>query len=549
MLRCLLVLAVTSAMLRAQLPAGAATAVPDEIQFAWPLGSGGQVRSLDGAFWSNTDLRSAIGIRGTTLGRANAPAVTPIVTQIDVGAPVIDSVVLPEAGLPGPENRDALLLSVLGGDELRFACTDAAGGLVVLSVAHPGWQRANMMQSLQVGTVVHVAARSQGGTDLLRTTYDRTQGMFAQQPGLALGESIRDLCVIDFFDDGLADIAVLTDSALRVYDVNGSVIHTSLLSHPGGAVEPLPEPANRGGLALLRRNGANNGWELVRIADGVDGAPAAVAVGVPDFALGGLGTGDVNGDGVFDVAVQNAANQVRLVRNDETTGSHFADPATEPLVSIAGPTAAQGQANLCDYDYDGVADLLVPFVAANGVHSVHLEVGLRSLFGPALTLDPILMDSYYEVESVPNRIFRLGLDLSDLAGFDTMTVTWFSAEETNNLGKTEFAEQILPTLSYAVSAFTGFAEAAIDVNDIDHPHLAFFVVQFKSASNPKQKPIFLGGTTVEDNEALPAATSAYLTANLPQGGSEKEVKRTSPSGGRKRIGIILPQRGIPAHLY
>lgn len=546
MLRCLSVLAALSALLPAQLPVGAFTAVPNEIVFPWPPGSGGQVRSLDGAFWSSTDIRSAIGIRGTTLARANAPAVTPIVTQIDVGAPAVDSVVLPGAGLPGPESRDALLVSVLGGAELRFACTDAAGGVVVLPVAHPGWQRASMMQSLPVGNAVHVAARSQGGTELLRTTYDRTQGMFTQQPSLALGETIRDLCVVDFDDDQLPDVAVLTDSALRVYDLGGTAIHTSLLAHPGGAVEPLPQPSRRGGLALLRRNAANAGWELVHILDGVVSPAEPVAVGVANFVLGGLSTGDMNGDGLFDVAIQDNANKVRLVRVDGSTPSHFAPPATEPLVTIVGPTAVQAAANLCDYDYDGVADLLVPFVATDGVYSVCLKVGLRSLFGPALTPDEILMESFYDRDEYDNYTFLLGLDVTNLTAFDSMTITYYSATESVNLGKTQFAEQFLQTYH----AIEGFAPSMFDPSKIDFPALTFFLVQFKSTTNTQQKPIFMFGATVDNDESSYAA-SPYMQANMPPGSSPEDVKRNPPAGtggGRKKIGLIYPQRGIPVHL-
>lgn len=536
----------------AQLPPGSGTAIPAENVIPWPTNLGaGPVRKLVGALLNDVNHRAAVGLRGPVAATAVAPAITPYITGMDLGASVIDCVTLPGAGLgpPGGQHRDALLCSVIADDELRFVWTNAGGELQKTPVSHPTWDRASMLNAFADATGITVAGRSLAGTSVVVTHFDRTTTTFTELPPIPVGALIRDLCVFDANDDGVPDVAVMTDTQVQFHSLLGGTPSTRSLAHPGGAVEPLPEPGRRGGLALLQRNAANDGWELIRLLDGVADAAVAVAIdGVANFTLTAMTSGDTTGDGLSDVALQNAGNSVLLVKNDPSATPRFANASSGPLLTVGDPGDVQQAASVCDYDYDGNPDVLVPGTTATGVPFLWLATGTRSRFAPEQNLPGNILAVCEHGGVLGSNTFRLCLTLDDyLAGFDGVTVTYYSAVEGPGLGTTYFAEKV-DSGEYPMDLGQGnqlTADIELDVDWIDRPAVLFLTVQFHKTDNYTEKPIFLAGGTI-DNLMVTQATSAYLAANQVPQTEPRNIERVQ--GGRQQIGLIFPQRSLPAHI-
>lgn len=539
--------------LPAQLPPGSTTAKGGEEMIEWPAGiGGGTLRKAVGMFWGNVDHMSAVALNGSVAGRAQAPAITPSVTTFDVGGlPVFDCVPLPGAGLArvaGEKKRDALLLSVMGGDELRVAYM--ANGLPVIApLAHAGWQRASAMAARVDGNAIDIAARSVSLTRLLRTRCDSLLGTFTQLPDIVLAEPIRDLCLVDFNEDQLHDVAVLTDSQLQIYDINGTPLLSPplALAQPGGAIEPLPEPSLRGGMALLRRDGPlpTSGWELLRIGGGGYETPVPVSVVVPDFTLVAMTSGDLTGDGYHDVVIQDGGNKLRVVPNEAAGGPRFvAQSGLEVTVGNLG--GVQSPASVRDYNYDGVADVLVPLMANNTNYLV-LETGMLSrIHTTALTYDEgIFLKSYHEVDG--SFTLRLDLAASSMQSFPSVTINYYSGQENAQLGNSVMATLVASAV-YDVAAVDGEFPIQIPSELIDRPNLLFLTVQLHGQSEDLQKPTFLAGAMI--NSVTPNnAVSIFLNAHALPGLATPQIQRTiSGEVGRKAIGVISAQKSLPAHI-
>jgi hypothetical protein len=166
----------------------------------------------------------------------------------------------------GSENtqHDALLFSGLTGVDLGVAWSGQTGepgrhsrdavGLVALDLAERTQGRHRRRRRRQVVRRDHAAAHA------LRT------GFLRAGAGVEIGATIRDLCFVDYNEDEVADVAVLTDTELRIVDLTGTTLFSLALAAPGGAIEPVPQLTQRHSLALLRRKVAPAGWELVHIS-------------------------------------------------------------------------------------------------------------------------------------------------------------------------------------------------------------------------------------------------------------------------------------------
>jgi hypothetical protein len=537
----------------AQLPPGSATAKPFEHVVEWGVGGPGQVRSLARALFSSVDLPSAVGVRGTTLGRANAPAVVNQVSAIDVGVAVADSVVMPQAGLQGAEPRDAVLATALSGAELRFVCLDANGVVQRIPIAHPAMFRATQLCAMRAGDIVYVAGRSQNGLQVARGAYDRLQGAYTVLPSLTVSQPIRDLAFADFGNDNVPEVAVLDDASLKVYDFGGVAVFTHVLPHAGGAVEPLAETANRGGLVLLRRNVAGSGWELVRVMHGVADTAVPLVISGQSLDHRALAAGDTNGDGYSDVAVRAGVNTVLIARNEPSVTPQFRDAATEPVVTVCSTLDTLGALGFGDYDYDGVVDLTACFVTPAGKAKVFFKFGLRSLFGVTREVASLFDHCYYEADEQ----WSLGVNIPDADSYDTLTVTYFKAFENAQLGKTEFAEK-LSVHTYDLSGLSGTVLFGTSISGVvfeggvKGPGLLFAMAQLSKQGDKTQKPIHCGGGAANVAEN-PAAQSPWLDANKAPGEPEKEIRRETPVNpplppGRKRIGSFSPVPLVPGHI-
>jgi hypothetical protein len=520
----------------AQLPPGSHTAAPDEHMIEWPAGLGtGTLRKAVGLFWDNVDQLAAVGLRGTTTGLAMAPAITPSISLLDPGAQVVDVVTLTRAGLPGLQNRDALLMTALGYD-LLFAATDASGAMHVVPVAHPGWLRASQLTALADATGIDVVARSMAGNVVLRTRYDYATAAFTPMGSLPFGQQVRDLCLVDYDGDSINDVAVLTDSALGIYSVGGALLHSVALAHSGGAVDLAPDLVERDQLALLRRNAGDDGWEVVHIGNGTSEPGVAVSID-GDFSLVGMTSGDLDGDGDFDLAVQDAGTSVRIVEN---TGAspHF---TAGPLLTIGNVGGVQSPAGARDYDYDGAADLLVPLAGGDGKSYLVLDKGLAAVIdAQAPVFGDIFGDpSFYE----QNGTFVLWLVIPDyLTAFDKIAITAYTAPEG---GDAAYVRDLIADNRSAPG------QLAVDIPEIpegsiEHPNILYLKVQFYDSTEaaPPQKPIFLTGGTVKNDAGYYSMTYLEHPSRKLPGATTKKIKQNS-NPGRIWIGGYVAQSFLP----
>ncbi|HEX5052075.1 MAG TPA: hypothetical protein VFZ65_09905 [Planctomycetota bacterium] len=546
-------------LLSAQTPPAGPSAVPTENMIPWPAGLGsGVLRKVVGLFWDSVDHPSAIAVRGTATARAIDPAITSYIEPFS-GEMVIDCVKLPHAGLLGPPS-DGLLMSVLGGAELRFGYVDGNGIPQFLPLSFPEWLRASAMAVLADGTGIDIAARSMTGNQLLRLRYDYQQRAFAQLAPLTLTETIRDLCVIDFDGDGLGDVAVLTDSHVRIYDVNGGVAFSMQLAHAGGAIEPVPEPGQRGALALLQRNAANDGWQLLHITRFEIQPPVDILIDGASFTLGGLVSGDLDDDGDYDLAIQNGDTKVLLVRNhvDPTVvpaAPHF--DSTDTRVLIAGnQIGVQTSACMVDSDFDGAADLIAAVQANNGQGYLVVRTALRSLFEIDAEYYPdIFTDSFHELV---NGEKTMRLNLCNLGGLSSdytqVEVTYYTASEQAVTEGGYASEVTATTQQIEPGAQDMTIETPMAAANIDNPQLLFVKVQFSNPNIIKAKPTFLAGATIDDDLVWGQTldiSSAYLSAHRLPDTTEMQVKRelqdpNNPNNqGRQQIGLIGAQKSLP----
>ena len=522
--------------LPAQLPPGARTFAPGENMIPWPAELGtGAVRDLVGLFWHTNDNLAAIGLRGAAAGTAVAPGISSVVRTLDLGMIAADAVALPLAA--GPENtqHDALLFSGLTGVDLGVAWSGQTGEPVVTLVTQSGWSRSTLLNARKDATGVDVAGKSFAGTTLLRTRFE--QGSFVQVPGVEIGATIRDLCFVDYNEDEVADVAVLTDTELRIVDLTGTTLFSLALAAPGGAIEPVPQLTQRHSLALLRRKVAPAGWELVHISQAAVEAPQAVTLLVADNVLGGMGSGDFDGDGIYDLAIQDSGNAVRLVLN-LGAAPHFAGADTVPPVTIGNVGSVQGPASVCDYDHDGCADLLVPLAAA-GSNWLVLSRGLRGRIDPAAALFPNIFDDFAHELDEGGALY-VGLRPEDLSGFTRLVITGYTGLDSMSDGEVATLAFEVDLTPDGVAGLNGYVRVLLPGAEIDFPKLLFVQVQLFDDAGV-QRPSFLTGGTI-DHEEVQVPTSDYLIDHTLPGAVPQDITRYNP---RQLIGLHVRQVSLP----
>jgi hypothetical protein len=529
--------------LPAQLPPGTRTFAPGEIMIPWPADLGtGPIRDLVGVFWHTNDNLSAFGLRGTASGLAVAPGISSGFRPVSLGTIAADVVTLPLAAGVGSTQHDALLFSGLPPVDLGIAFCDANGEPDVTLFTHTGWSRATMLTTRVDGTGIDVIGKAFSGSTLLRTRYE--QGVFVQLPDVAIGAVIRDLCFVDYDQDAYGDAAVLTDTELRIVDAAGNTLFTSPLAAPGGAIEPVPQIAQRNSVALLRRKVAPAGWELVHISQAAVEAPQAVTLLVADFVLNGFGSGDFDGDGIWDVAIQDGGNSVRLVKN-QGVAPHFANAdAVDPL-TVGNLGGVQGQASVRDYDHDGCADLLVP-LAVGGSNWLVLKKGMRSHVLPvALTYGEMFMELLHETAGDGTLAIRLATD--EMGPFKKVVVLGYTVHE--DAIPPDGGVSALPEFDARLSvddleASGGQITGELDGERIHYRRLLFLHLQLFDDEGVL-RPSFVTGGTI-DNDGATVPSSGYCEANAIGGAMLQPIKRTPPSGGERfTIGLHVWQQNLP----
>jgi len=223
-------------------------------------------------------------------------------------------------------------------------------------------------------------------------------GTFAEAPGspFAVGQQPRAVVIGDFNNDGNLDFAVANsgDNTISTFQGNGDGTFTPFPKSPLALPATMQGPVAMAGgnfqnlsttgadLAVLNEL-TNNVAILESPGQGFDGT-FTVATGSP-FATGNgpvaIAAGDLNSDGVPDLAVVNSADSTIsvFINNGDAT---FAVAPSSPLTTSAG--ANPSGVVIADFTNDGIGDIAV---TNQGLSTLGVYVGLgQGAFAPQLEL-------------------------------------------------------------------------------------------------------------------------------------------------------------------
>jgi len=209
------------------------------------------------------------------------------------------------------------------------------------------------------------------------------------------------LSTSDFFGQSLAGLGDLEGAG------NGAVL---AIGAPEG--EYSTSPTDAGALFLLTISSGGEIVQTVVITDGVSGFPAGVLSSADDFGAGVSAIGDVDGDGITDLAVGNPAASSGAYSSSGAVYILFLDPIglvwdwlllspeSGGLVSAAVQFSdmmmfGYSLSSIGDLDGDGFLDLLVgsPYDTLNGLtspgsmHILFLNGSVPTM--QSLTRDPV----------------------------------------------------------------------------------------------------------------------------------------------------------------
>lgn len=268
------------------------------------------------------------------------------------------SVCPPDVGL----TRGTLLVADAVG--LHEYLLDPAGSAWASQLLAASWAGATVIEVRTMPSTVGVLGLM-SDRRTVRCLY-RMDGQWFEQPMLVSPEVVRDLCVFEFDGGGQIEIAVATDSALWVYDATGSLRQT----FPVG--DAVSVAIGRIVLSKSARDGL--AWIVTR-DEGVQQLLVLSPAGImPPKHLAymplvvDMETGDVNGDGNWDVVLSHTTDHTALVLpnlgDGWTTQFEPSKPGGVRLIQFgpAGKPAPDNRArpSLGDLDSDGDTDMSFP---------------------------------------------------------------------------------------------------------------------------------------------------------------------------------------------
>jgi tetratricopeptide (TPR) repeat protein len=224
-------------------------------------------------------------------------------------------------------------------------------------------------------------------------------GTFAEAPGspFTVGAQPRSVVIADFNGDGKLDFAVADsgDNTIATFQGNGDGTFTpfskSPFTLPAGMQEPVAmvtgnfRNISTGGADIAVVNEISNNVAILEATgDSTFDGTFTIATGSP-FVVGNvpiaIAAGDLNSDGVPDLAVVNSADSTIsvFINNGDAT---FAVAPSSPLTTSVG--AGPAGVAIADFTNDGIGDIAV---TNSGVSTLGIYVGLGlGSFGPRIEL-------------------------------------------------------------------------------------------------------------------------------------------------------------------
>jgi len=238
---------------------------------------------------------------------------------------------------------------------------------------------------------VAIVVAADGGSDLLLFVQGSTPGSFAAPVSLPVGGVPAATAMADLDGDGLLDIVAATSGNLVSVLLQDPAHPGSFLPHvdyPVGSNPVSVKIAPLAGSGLPDLVVANAGTDLGPTTQGLSILPhdparpgaflAAASYDTLDYAAAGVAVGDLNGDGLLDVAVANyglpySPGSVSVFLQDPGHPGSFLAPSLYP--GYSGPSSIA----IGDLNGDGLPDLLT---ADGGVLARFQLPGQPGLFGP-----------------------------------------------------------------------------------------------------------------------------------------------------------------------
>ncbi len=286
--------------------------------------------------------------------------------------PIEDVAAYPVAG----EMQDRLLVVTSAG--LESWVYDPEGTVIRTGLGSSAWSSARSLAvgNLGGGGAPDLAGLSATGEVLVLMdipTYPESEVAFSPD------SFPYELVVLDWDHDGVDEIVARTERGLRIHEADGGFVDSIRSFHPEGAMAPL-RLYGADGLAWVTRNRSGGEESLVLLSSVA--LPQACLLG--PAGTGAMAAGDLNGDGLQDLAIRRGdEGEVLLLVN----GGDSFDPTTEESAQVLEGKpgdGADGQPCFVDLDRDGDLDLVWGFLGGAGLTVLRSSVVVEAEQAPGL---------------------------------------------------------------------------------------------------------------------------------------------------------------------